>query len=315
MAAKHIRSVKIWVDDRRGTYPKMSPDDRRGDHRRGARAPDAGQRARDDAADQKEVVRDGADVLVHLVQNEKLDDEFLALLKEKKPYWATVIGLGDRTEVCEPDPFFEQSLPPSGGRARSGRRPRREAARAVLRPGVAQRREARGDRRLELPEDDRVGRAASCSAPTPACIPAIPSAPAIITSWRAGCSSGCRPPTRSSRRPRGRPNCSASPTWGRSRAGKSADFVVLDANPLDDIHNTRRIARVYLRGRMLDRDALLREMAGAGTTAPSSGGRAAQPRTHDLKLLPQNVHWGYYDAVDQAGAAHRLRRHGCASRR
>src|SRR5438034_9737233 len=33
--------------------------------------------------------------------------------------------------------------------------------------------------------------------------------------------------------------------------GKSADFVVLDANPLDDITNTRRIAKVYLRGQEL----------------------------------------------------------------
>jgi len=30
--------------------------------------------------------------------------------------------------------------------------------------------------------------------------------------------------------------------------GKSADFVVLDANPLDNITNTRRINRVYMRG-------------------------------------------------------------------
>jgi hypothetical protein len=37
--------------------------------------------------DQKAVVRAGADVLVHMVQNEKLDDEYLALLREKKPYW------------------------------------------------------------------------------------------------------------------------------------------------------------------------------------------------------------------------------------
>ena len=34
---------------------------------------------------------------------------------------------------------------------------------------------------------------------------------------------------------------------------KSADFVVLDANPLDDITNTRRIARVFLRGHEVDR--------------------------------------------------------------
>ncbi len=38
--------------------------------------------------------------------------------------------------------------------------------------------------------------------------------------------------------------------------GKSADFIVLDANPLDDISNTRRIARVYLRGREVPRNAL-----------------------------------------------------------
>jgi imidazolonepropionase-like amidohydrolase len=36
-------------------------------------------------------------------------------------------------------------------------------------------------------------------------------------------------------------------------AGKSADFIVLDANPLDDIANTRRISAVYLRGAALDR--------------------------------------------------------------
>ena len=40
---------------------------------------------------------------------------------------------------------------------------------------------------------------------------------------------------------------------GMVAAGKSADFIVLDANPLDDITNTRRIAVVYLRGAAVDR--------------------------------------------------------------
>jgi imidazolonepropionase-like amidohydrolase len=43
---------------------------------------------------------------------------------------------------------------------------------------------------------------------------------------------------------------------GTVEADKSADFIVLDANPLDDITNTRRIAAVYLRGEKVDRAAL-----------------------------------------------------------
>ena len=38
--------------------------------------------------------------------------------------------------------------------------------------------------------------------------------------------------------------------------GKSADFVVLDANPLDDITNTRRINRVFMRGAEVPRAEL-----------------------------------------------------------
>jgi imidazolonepropionase-like amidohydrolase len=43
---------------------------------------------------------------------------------------------------------------------------------------------------------------------------------------------------------------------GMVAPGRSADFIVLDANPLEDIGNTRRINQVYLRGQELDRAAL-----------------------------------------------------------
>jgi imidazolonepropionase-like amidohydrolase len=43
---------------------------------------------------------------------------------------------------------------------------------------------------------------------------------------------------------------------GTLDAGKSADFIVLDANPLDDITNTRKISAVYLRGTAVDRSQM-----------------------------------------------------------
>ena len=50
---------------------------------------------------------------------------------------------------------------------------------------------------------------------------------------------------------------------GTVAAGKSADFIVLDANPLDDITNTRAISAVYLRGAALDREGMGARLLGS----------------------------------------------------
>ena len=53
---------------------------------------------------------------------------------------------------------------------------------------------------------------------------------------------------------------------GTVAPGKSADFIVLDANPLDDINNTRKIATVYLRGKQVNRPGLRAKWSATRTT-------------------------------------------------
>ena len=256
MAAKGIKSVKIWVDDRRGTYPKMTPEvyeaviDEAHKHRMMVHAHAT------TLPDQKAVVKAGADVLVHLVQNEKLDDEYLALLKEKKPYWATVIGLGDPTAVCEHDPFFEQASARQGDRrdsrhdgaasadARTARLPlRTHAAREAILAYNFPRMIASGAR-IVLGTDAGVhpghtfGSGEHVELARWVQLGLTPSQAIVAATERPAELMGLK-------------------DMGTLAAGKRADFIVLDANPLDDIRNTRKISSVYLDGARFDREALL----------------------------------------------------------
>jgi imidazolonepropionase-like amidohydrolase len=57
---------------------------------------------------------------------------------------------------------------------------------------------------------------------------------------------------------------------GTVEKGKLADLVLLDANPLDDIANTRRIRAVVLAGRYFARADLDRMLKGVERAAASS---------------------------------------------
>ena len=255
IAGKHIEHVKIWVDDRRGTYPKMPPavfeavvDEA---HRRGMKV----HAHATTLADQKAVVRAGVDVLVHTVGSERVDEEFLSLLRERKPYWTTVIGLGDRPELCEPDPFVDETLPPAvvasirattvarGLTANCAPRPPAAAARDEILAYNVTKMFAAGAR-LVLGTDAGIHPGYTFGTADHHEIArwvqfGIAPADAIVAATRTPAElMGLR-------------------DMGTLAAGKSADFLVLAANPLDDIRNTRRIAAVYLHGVRLDREALL----------------------------------------------------------
>jgi Amidohydrolase family len=62
----------------------------------------------------------------------------------------------------------------------------------------------------------------------------------------------------------------AADRYGTVSKGKIADLVLLDANPVQDIHNTTKIAEVFLNGTEFDRKALDGILRAAETTAMAS---------------------------------------------
>src|SRR5665213_297809 len=255
MAGRGIKAVKIWVDDRRGTYPKMTPEvysaiiDEAHKH---------GMIVHVHATtllDQKAVVRAGADVLVHLVQNEKLDDEYLALLKEKKPYWATVISLGDPTAVCEHDPFFEQAMPAeviTKIRATMERRPLSASCgppspNAAIREAIIAYnfpRMIKAGARIVLGTDTGIESGHTFGSGDHV----------HLVRWVQLGLTASEAITAATQRPA---ELLGLKDMGTLEVGKRADFIVLDANPLENVLNTRRISSVYLDGAKFDREAVL----------------------------------------------------------
>ena len=62
-------------------------------------------------------------------------------------------------------------------------------------------------------------------------------------------------------------------TQGTVETGKRADLVLLEADPLADIHNTRRIAAVVVRGRLLPKEEIARMLAARRRARPAAPAR------------------------------------------
>ena len=236
--------VKIWVDDRDGAVPKLQPEVYRAiideAHARGMRVT-SHLGSTSGLADAKDLLRAGIDGFAHTVRDRDVDAEYLALLREHPDVW-TIPNLPGSPVTLDDLPWLSETLPPfeiENLRAQAGRLEAEGPGEsfALQCRNLARNREA--GMIIGMGTDSGVSVAWTTH-----------------TELRdmAGC--GLTPMEVIESATRVNARILGLDDLGTVAAGKSASFVVLDANPLDDVANTRRIAEVYLRGERVDREAL-----------------------------------------------------------
>jgi imidazolonepropionase-like amidohydrolase len=233
LVAHKVDIIKIWVDDRDGKFPKLTPalysaviDEA---HKNGFRAT-AHIFTLEDA---KGVLRAGIDAFAHSVRDRDVDDEFMALVKQH-PNLVVNPNLPDRgvkTDIS----WLRASLPAAEMAKLEQANTDRPKAQEFY--GI----QARNLAKLSAagvhivlgtdgntpwaPHVEMADMVAAGMTPAQVIVASTKNAAEFLRMTDAG---------------------TLDP-------GKSADFLVLDANPLDDITNTRRISAVYLRGAAVDR--------------------------------------------------------------
>jgi imidazolonepropionase-like amidohydrolase len=245
--ARGVRFVKIWVDDREGAVPKLQPAVYRAiiDEAHKNRMQVLAHLGRTTAlADAKDLFKAGIDGFVHEVRDRDVDEEYLALVKAHPRVW-TGPNIPSPGATEEEIAALAETLPARQVEAMRKDLAARQAAGNP--PNALFELHCRNLKKIHdagmiigmgtdgtgdgFGAHEQIAAYARCGMTAAQAIVAATSTNARILGLER---------------------------LGSIAAGKQADFIVLDANPLDSIRNTRRISKVYLRGIEVDRAALRR---------------------------------------------------------
>jgi imidazolonepropionase-like amidohydrolase len=232
-AERNVDFIKVWVDDRNGQYEKTTPAMYRAiideAHMNGIRVA-AHIFAMEDA---KGLLRAGIDAFAHGIRDRDIDDETVALFRER-PNVVLIPNLPERG-VARDYSWLRGSISDDElAELQSGSKDDPEAQTFFGIQGRNMVRLHRAGVKVALGTDGRImwephqqmeDMVASGLSPMDVIVASTRNAAEVIGLYDAG----------------------------TLEAGKSADFIVMDANPLDDITNTRKISAVYLRGQAVDR--------------------------------------------------------------
>ena len=266
IAAKKPDQIKIWVDDRGGTVPKLTPTLYRAiideAHRHKIRV----MAHVFYLSDARDLVEAGVDGFLHSVRDAELDDALVARMKERNVYITPNLSINGRGVATQQAPWYDDPIlaevfsPAAIARVRPAQSPNAGGGRGrgTANPGQPSSYDMQ-IRSLTKLKNAGVTIALGDDSGIQNSFPGY----AALQQLERMAESGMTAQQVLVAATRTAADVLRLTSMGTIAPGKDASFVVLDANPLDNLANARKIAKVYLRGQEIDRPALRAQWTGS----------------------------------------------------